>query len=240
MKALILNSGMGRRMGALTDDRPKCMTAIGGGFTILSRQLRQLECAGISEVIITTGPFADALRQHVEDLALSIPVRYSPTPNYAATNYIVSIHCAAPLLTGDDVLLLHGDLVLEDSVLQDLLEYPANAVAVDHSLPLPEKDFKAKITSDYVTAIGVELSGNDCVACQPAYKWSASGFARWLTSIAVFISCGETGVYAEKAFNALDGTLPLVPLDLHGRLCCEIDNPQDLKAVSARFLQLLL
>ena len=28
MKALILNSGMGKRMGVLTSDNPKCMTEI--------------------------------------------------------------------------------------------------------------------------------------------------------------------------------------------------------------------
>ena len=39
MKALILNSGTGSRMGDLTRTHPKCMTEIGGGETILSRQL---------------------------------------------------------------------------------------------------------------------------------------------------------------------------------------------------------
>ena len=37
MKALILNSGLGSRMGVHTQDKPKCMADIGAGFTILSR-----------------------------------------------------------------------------------------------------------------------------------------------------------------------------------------------------------
>ena len=49
MKALILNSGLGHRMGALTAEHPKCMTEIGSGETILSRQLRLLAEAGIAE-----------------------------------------------------------------------------------------------------------------------------------------------------------------------------------------------
>ena len=42
MKALILNSGLGSRMGVLTSEHPKCMTEISTRETILSRQLSML------------------------------------------------------------------------------------------------------------------------------------------------------------------------------------------------------
>ena len=50
MKALILNSGMGKRMGVLTSEHPKCMTELLHGETILSRQLRLLEEQGIRQI----------------------------------------------------------------------------------------------------------------------------------------------------------------------------------------------
>ena len=53
MKALILNSGLGSRMGVLTSEHPKCMTEISSKETILSRQLKQIAEAGIEEVVIT-------------------------------------------------------------------------------------------------------------------------------------------------------------------------------------------
>ena len=68
MKALILNSGMGTRMGALTAQQPKCMTDISSRETILSRQLRQIVHAGIQEVVITTGPFDRALVEYCEGI----------------------------------------------------------------------------------------------------------------------------------------------------------------------------
>ena len=46
MKALILNSGMGSRMGVLTSEHPKCMTEISGRETILSRQISQIADQG--------------------------------------------------------------------------------------------------------------------------------------------------------------------------------------------------
>lgn len=239
MKALILNSGIGHRMGDLTKTKPKCMTDIGGGFTILSRQLTLLAQADVRDVVITTGPFAEVLKEHVQSLCLPLNVVYAHSPEYASTNYIVSIHLAAPYLRGQDVLLLHGDLVLEASVLADLLQSPVSVMAVDRTLPLPEKDFKAKLRGGLIVAVGVTLFGEDCVACQPAYHWRANDFGLWLDAIAAFVKNGETKVYAENAFNAQDGAIPLLPLELGGRLCNEIDNTDDLADVSGRFMQTL-
>ncbi len=239
MQALILNSGVGKRMGKLTETKPKGLMDIGAGYTILSRLLCQLAQLNIKDVTITTGPFAETLRAYAEGLALPLTLRYAHNPDYTSTNYIVSICRAAPLLTEGDLLLFHGDLVLETGVLRDLAACERNAVAVDGALPLPQKDFKARLAQGRVMAVGVELFGEDCVACQPAYFWKRKDFERWLDSMRAFVARGETGVYAETAFNALGGTLVLYPLELGGRLCAEIDHPDDLRAVSARFVQTL-
>ncbi len=239
MKALILNSGMGRRMGELTREKPKGMVEIGEGYTIISRLLTQLANAGLRDAVITTGPFAQRLRDYVAGLELPMSVSYAHNPEYETTNYIVSILKAAPLLVGDDVLLFHGDLVLENSVLADLMTAQTSVMAVDASLPLPKKDFKAKIARGRIVAVGVELFGDDCVACQPAYRLRAEDFTRWYAAMETLVRRGETGVYAENAFNELHGELALYPMELHGRLCAEIDDPDDLAAVGARFRQTL-
>lgn len=235
MKALILNSGTGSRMGALTHDQPKCMTDIGGGYTILSRQLLELHRAGVAEAVITTGAHAEALRTHVAGLGLPLTVTYVHSERFATTNYIVSMDLAAPHLLGCGALLLHGDLVLEPSVYRDLLAAPRSVMAVDDTLPLPEKDFKAQLQDGRIVAVGVDRFGADCVACQPAYRLHRAALAQWLAAIAGLVARGETRVYAENALNALNGSLPLWPLALNGRLCAEIDNPTDLAAVRARF-----
>ena len=61
MKALILNSGLGSRMGVLTAEHPKCMTEISARETILSRQLKLVVDAGIQDVVITTGYYDSVL-----------------------------------------------------------------------------------------------------------------------------------------------------------------------------------
>ena len=55
MKALIYNSGLGKRMGDLTKDKPKSMVMLKNGETIFERQLRLLNECGIKDVVVTTG-----------------------------------------------------------------------------------------------------------------------------------------------------------------------------------------
>lgn len=236
MKALILNSGVGNRMGELTRERPKCMVPIGGGHTILSWQLETLRRVGITDVVITTGPFAGALAHYASERLPSI--QYVHNPKYRETNYIYSMYLARELLR-DDLILLHGDLTLEESVLEELLAASESAVAVEWGVPLPEKDFKARLVQGRIREIGVDVFGEDCVACQPAYKLNKADMTAWLEAISVFCERNETAVYAENALNSILDRVTMIPAALNGRLCNEIDNPQDLAAVSGRFQNLM-
>lgn len=110
MKALILNSGVGSRMGILTSEHPKCMTEVSSQETILSRQLRMLSEVGIRQAVITTGPFAGTLMDYCHSLELPIEITFVNNPDYRKSNYIYSIYLAREYLDGD-ILLMHGDLV---------------------------------------------------------------------------------------------------------------------------------
>ena len=129
MKALILNSGKGSRMGDLTKNHPKCMTEIASMETILSRQLRQIEDYGIKEVVITTGPFEDKLIHYVESLGLDLEYSFVRNPLFAETNYIYSIYLAREVLKDTDLLLMHGDLVVENDVFFDFMEQEGSLMA---------------------------------------------------------------------------------------------------------------
>ena len=94
MKALILNSGLGSRMGVLTNKHPKCMTEIGPYETILSRQLKLIAEAGIKEVVITTGYSDGILVQYCNSLEMPLHFTFVKNPIYDRTNYIYSIFCA--------------------------------------------------------------------------------------------------------------------------------------------------
>lgn len=201
MKALILNSGTGSRMGILTSNHPKCMTEISNKETILSRQLKQLLEVGINEVVITTGPFDGVLVNYCKSLDLSLHISFVNNPVYSDTNYIYSIYCAREYLD-DDILLMHGDLVFENAVLDSILGSEKSCMTVCSGLELPEKDFKAVILNGRISKIGIEFF-NEALAAQPLYMLKRNDWKEWLNEIIKFCENGIVKCYAENAFNKI-------------------------------------
>ncbi len=232
MKALILNSGLGSRMGILTSEHPKCMTEVSAQETILSRQLRLIADAGIEEVVMTTGYYDGVLVNYCESLELPIHFTFVNNPIYDQTNYIYSIYCAREYLD-DDIILMHGDLVFEAEVFDKVVESTASCMTVSSTLPLPEKDFKAQVKDGKVIRVGVDIF-NEAMEAQALYKLKKDDWKIWLHKISEFCESGNTKVYAENALNELNGAANIEALDVQNLLCSEIDNQEDLTQVRAK------
>lgn len=179
MKVLILNSGMGSRMGVLTSEHPKCMTEVSIDETILSRQLNMLLDIGIEEVIITTGYFDNVLINYCQHLDLPLKITFVNNPLYETTNYIYSIYCARKYLQDDDIIFMHGDLVFENTVLDRILASKSSSMVVSSTKELPEKDFKAVVCNNKISKIGIEFF-NEAVAAQPLYFLTRGDWLIWL------------------------------------------------------------
>ncbi|MCR5272034.1 MAG: phosphoenolpyruvate mutase [Lachnospiraceae bacterium] len=236
MKALILNSGLGSRMGVLTSEHPKCMTEISGQETILSRQLRLLADSGIEEVVITTGLFDAVLVNYCNSLELPLHFTFVKNPEYDKTNYIYSIYCAREYLD-DDIILMHGDLVFEQEVLDKVMESETSCMTVSSTLELPEKDFKAVVSDGKVLKVGVEFF-NDAMEAQALYHLYRDDWNKWLSKICEFCESDRRNVYAENALNELDGACNIEALDVENMLCAEIDDPNDLAVVSSKLKEI--
>lgn len=236
MKALILNSGMGSRMGVLTSEHPKCMTEIGYNETILSRQLKLLLNAGIEEVVMTTGFFDGVLVDYCKSLDLPLQIRFVQNPVYDKTNYIYSIYCAREFLE-DDIVLLHGDLVFEETVLDDIVNFNGSCMAVSSTLELPEKDFKAVVVDGKVKKVGIEFFDN-AYAAQALYRLERKDWKVWLDEIISFCERDEVKCYAENALNVISDNCDIRAFDVEDRLCAEIDTPEDLAIVAAKLKEI--
>ena len=236
MKALILNSGMGTRMGVLASEHPKCMTEISPQETLLSRQLNQLYEAGIREVVMTTGRFERVLVNYCESLDLPINIIYCNNPRFTDTNYIYSIYLAREYLD-DDILLMHGDLVFDSEILENMLANKGSCMAVSSTVALPEKDFKAVIKNGIITKVGIEFY-NDAKAAQPLYKLNRKDWQIWLDKIIEFCESGNTSCYAENAFNEVSESCCIYPYDCKNMLCGEVDTAEDLAVMKNRLQEI--
>ena len=225
MKALILNSGLGSRMGVLTSEHPKCMTEISARETILSRQLNMLADAGVTEVVMTTGAFDSVLVTYCNSLELPLNITFVKNPVYDKTNYIYSIYCAREYL--------------KDEVFDQVMASETSCMTVSSTLDLPEKDFKAVIAEGKVQKVGIEFF-NDAMAAQPLYKLLKEDWNKWLSGIIAFCESGEEAkkkCYAENALNEI-ADKNIAALDVQNLLCAEIDNPEDLAVVSAKLKEI--
>lgn len=237
MKALILNSGMGSRMGDLTSENPKCMTEISETETILSRQLRQLAENGIKDIVVTTGYFNEQLINYCNSLGYEFNFEFVHNPIYDKTNYIYSIYCAREQLKDEDIVMMHGDLVFEDYLLKDMLKINNSCMTVSSTIPLPEKDFKAVINGNKIEKVGIEFF-DSAVAAQPLYKLNKKDWNVWLSEICSFCESDVCKCYAENAFNQVSNICDIWTFDVKDALCGEIDNPQDLEIISKRLKEI--
>lgn len=236
MKALILNSGLGSRMGVLTSEHPKCMTEISHNETILSRQLNLIMKAGITEVVMTTGYYDSVLENYCRSLDLPLNYTFVKNPVYASTNYIYSIYCARDYLD-DDIVLMHGDLVFEELVFDGVVNSSTSCMTVSSTAPLPEKDFKAVLADGKISKVGIDLFDNALTA-QALYKLKREDWKIWLDRIVLFCESQNVKCYAENALNEISDRCNIYPYDFKDRLCSEIDNPDDLAVVSAKLSEI--
>lgn len=238
MKALILAAGPCTRLRPLTDDRHKCLVELRPGLTVLDLELRQLEKNGIRQIVITTGYFEDAIRDHVSRHFAHLDVTFVTNPDFAVTNCIESMWLARAS-TDDDLVFLTGDLVFDDIVLHKLLAAPAESVMYVHpDRPLPKKDFKARIGQDgRITEIGVDVFGPDARFCWPLYRLSRRSWNVWMEEIGRAVATGERSIYGEVAFNRVAADVNLSPAFIDD-FCTEVDDHDDLARAREHFARM--
>ena len=228
MKIIILNSGLGSRLGDLTKNNPKSLVEIKSNQTIFSRAINILSEYS-SDFIITTGYLSEVLIDYVENNFSDLNFTFVHNFVYDKTNYIKSLD----LIEGidDDVILLHGDLVFSRDVADKVINSPNSSVVIDSTIELPKDDFKAKIVNNEVNCISTKYFGDDAVACQPFYRLKKEDWDAWKCKMHEFCQNGNVNVYAEDALNTILNQIMIYPLDINGDLCMEIDDKDDLKKV---------
>ena len=235
MKAVIFNSGLGHRMGDETKTHHKSMTLLADGESIFHRQLRLLRAEGITDFIVTTGPFAEQLKAEAADFP-DLNCVFVPNPIYDKTNYIYSMYLAREFMD-DDLVFLHGDLVFNRRLVHDVLTCPdKNTGTVNFSKALPEKDFKGRVQDGKLLEVSIHIFDEDCFAFQPFYKMDRATAGAWIAKVAEFIEKGENKCYAENALNEIFPQLNVRAFSYEGYYIDEIDNMDDYRRVKQEIL----
>jgi 2-aminoethylphosphonate-pyruvate transaminase len=124
--AVILAAGMGTRLRALVDDRPKGLLEI-DGESLMARSVALLRRAGITRITIVSGYRADLYEQFA---AGSTDIRLLRNAAYATTGSMASLAVALDTLRGADLLVLESDIVYEARALDVMLAAGADTTLV--------------------------------------------------------------------------------------------------------------
>ena len=235
MKACIFNSGLGNRMGEFTKNNHKSMAPLKNGETIFHRQIRILKEEGITDFIITTGPFEDQLKKEAADFP-ELNFVFVRNDIYDKTNYIYSMYLAREYMN-DDMLFFHGDLVFNRKLVHDVLNCEdKNTATVNFKKALPEKDFKGRVKDGKVVEVSIHIFDEDCFAFQPFYKMEKATASAWIGKVCQFIHEGQDKCYAENALNEIFPALNVRAYSYNDYYIDEIDNLDDHARVTAEIL----
>jgi L-glutamine-phosphate cytidylyltransferase len=125
MRAVILAAGRGSRMGALGDDRPKCLVEL-CGKPLVARQVAALRGGGANEVGIVRGYRAEMI---------DVPgVSTFLNPRWSETNMVMSLAAAQAWLREGPVIVSYADIFYRRELVRDLAAAPGDLViSYDHA-----------------------------------------------------------------------------------------------------------
>lgn len=110
-RGIILAAGRGSRMGAATEDQPKCRTML-HGQSLLDWQLTGLRGAGLREIGLVRGYLADSFYE---------PLHYFENRRWAETNMVASLACAASWLRVFPCIVSYSDIVYQPRSVERLI-----------------------------------------------------------------------------------------------------------------------
>lgn len=111
-RAIVIAAGRGRRLGAHTEEVPKCMVPV-GERSILEWQWRALAAAGVRELVMIRGYRADVLTDFARRLVPG--ATFFDNLEWQTNNVLLSLACARDALD-QPVLVTYSDIVFTPAV----------------------------------------------------------------------------------------------------------------------------
>lgn len=225
VKAVVLAAGEGRSLFPLTKDRPKALLRV-GGQSLLERLAGQLCRFGVSEMIVIAGFKSEQVRQvlHKTPCSSQMSLHLIQNAQYAMTNTLYSLSLAENESRRSPLLIVDGDLIVEDEILSRVIEDPRDAVlAVDSRRVMGQEEIKVQLDgAGKVTALGKGVAG--AAESVGLAKFSASAAADLFRLAAKILGEGRHTEYYEAAIAQLVAQgRAVAAVDIEGRRWTEID-----------------
>lgn len=242
MKAIMLAAGVGSRLVGESGDHPPKVLLKFGGKTLLQRHIESLRACGVTQLTIVIGYQADQIVDEINRIGARDMVRTIFNDRFREGNIISLWYARQELTSGDDVLLMDGDVLYDVRILERLLaaENP-NSFLVDRDFEQGDEPVKLCIRDEQIVEFRKWLSAD--------YDWCGEsvGFFRFSPDVAQQL-VDQTQLYIEnnKVFDWYEEALRDILLtgsrdrfgweDITGLPWIEIDFQEDVEKAGTEVL----
>lgn len=230
MQAIILAAGMGTRLGALTNERPKALVRVAGRELIL-RVFDFLNHPSITEQIVVTGFESEKIGEFLRSRRPDAKIVFNPDFKDGS---IRSIETALPRIKGE-FLLMNADHIYPHRMMDVIIKNRRGLTAVcDFDRTLGADDMKVKIGADgKLELIKKTLADFDCGYIGMTYC-DAKSLPSYAEGVKTARKNEGDACAVECALGALAGMgLPANICDASGMRWFEVDTQEDLAAANS-------
>ena len=154
MTYILLVAGKGSRLHPLTLNYPKSLYRLDADTTILKRMVQLIRRNDSNaEIVVVLGFQSESIRKELSGLI------FVENPFYECTNSIASLWFGKEYLNRDHVVIINGDIVLEERVVSDILCKPSEKpkVCIDSSIK-NDGDYNVQVSDERILVMSKDLS----------------------------------------------------------------------------------
>lgn len=225
-KAVILLAGREKKLAPLTDEIHQCLFNL-GDLCVIEDMLLKLQRQGIEEAILVVGHKSELIKNKIGIRYNNVVIRYVENKDFETTGVSHSLWLAKQYLK-DDFLLLDGDIICEEELLEKIIKSEKNdIIAVDNYQEDLDGRVAVKILKDKVVKIGKNLVVNkDAIFAHSIgiAKFSAKTAELLINELDKFNKKKELNKIYEDALNEILDKVDFYPMDVKGLNWFEIDE----------------
>ncbi len=233
MQAFILAAGIGKRLGELTKDIPKCLLELDKNMAIIDFQIKGLVKAGLnpSKIFVVAGHKWEKL-SYLKQQGINLIIN----PRYKEWNNIYSFLIIKDYAK-EDFLLLNGDTIFHPRILKDLF-VKGTYFVIDNTKQLGEEEMKTIIANNIIQKFGKDIAPQEAKGEYIGVaKFSINEAEVIFNKMKELISQGKTNIWYELAINDVLKDIEAKPLFLNELPWTEVDTPEDYKKAKLIFSQ---
>jgi choline kinase len=228
MKALIMAAGIGSRISRHLNGQPKCCVKI-GDVELIKYTFDLLNKKGITNIAIVTG-----YNEHfILDALSKFKFKHFKNNFYDVTNSIASLWFAKEFLDGsDDVLIMNGDVFMEDKVLDVILSDYRSPLFLSDSSRIEDADYRFNWKDEKLVKFGKELSNDETTGEYVGIaKIAKEDIAFTQKSLKKLIETQKHNYWWEDIFYRNIDKKSIYITDIKGMFWAEVDYIEDYERI---------